>query len=344
MARERTIKGDDQEQESEVVEEIEENLLLSLRPRTLKEYVGQTQVVESIGIAIAAANERNEPLDHVLFHGPPGLGKTTLAHIISKAMGAEMIHTSGPALEKPLDIVGILSNLNEGETLFIDEIHRLPHTVEEYLYSAMEDFQVDFVYGKGAFARTLPFQLKRFTLIGATTRAGLLTAPLRDRFGIIYHLDFYSTEELTEVVLRSSEILKVDIDREGAEEIASRSRGTPRIANRLLRRVRDYTQVMTQGSITKDVANTALTREGVDGMGLDRLDRLYLTTIGENYGGGPVGIEALAATVNEEVQTLVDVVEPYLLKMGFVLRTPGGRKIGEAAMSKLGLKEQRRLL
>jgi Holliday junction DNA helicase RuvB len=259
-------------------------------------------------------------------------------------MGAEMIHTSGPALEKPLDIVGILSNLNEGETLFIDEIHRLPHTVEEYLYSAMEDFQVDFVYGKGAFARTLPFQLKRFTLIGATTRAGLLTAPLRDRFGIIYHLDFYSTEELTEVVLRSSEILKVDIDREGAEEIASRSRGTPRIANRLLRRVRDYTQVMTQGSITKDVANTALTREGVDGMGLDRLDRLYLTTIGENYGGGPVGIEALAATVNEEVQTLVDVVEPYLLKMGFVLRTPGGRKIGEAAMSKLGLKEQRRLL
>jgi Holliday junction DNA helicase RuvB len=344
MARERTIKGDDQEQESEVVEEIEENLLLSLRPRTLKEYVGQTQVVESIGIAIAAANERNEPLDHVLFHGPPGLGKTTLAHIISKAMGAEMIHTSGPALEKPLDIVGILSNLNEGETLFIDEIHRLPHTVEEYLYSAMEDFQVDFVYGKGAFARTLPFQLKRFTLIGATTRAGLLTAPLRDRFGIIYHLDFYSTEELTEVVLRSSEILKVDIDREGAEEIASRSRGTPRIANRLLRRVRDYTQVMTQGSITKDVANTALTREGVDGMGLDRLDRLYLTTIAENYGGGPVGIEALAATVNEEVQTLVDVVEPYLLKMGFVLRTPGGRKIGEAAMSKLGLKEQRRLL
>jgi Holliday junction DNA helicase RuvB len=355
MARERIIGGDDQEPGKELVadvpeeaaEEPEEHLIWSLRPRTLSEYVGQTQVVESLSIAIDAASERQEPLDHVLLHGPPGLGKTTLAHIISREMGTEMVHTSGPALEKPLDIVGILSNLNEGETLFIDEIHRLPHTVEEYLYSAMEDFQVDFIYGKGAFARTLPFQLKRFTLIGATTRAGLLTAPLRDRFGMIYHLDFYSTEELTEVVVRSSEILKVSIDREGAEEIASRSRGTPRVANRLLRRVRDYAQVKVQGTITRDVADTALTREGVDELGLDRLDRLYLSTIAENYGGGPVGIDALAATVNEEVQTLAEVVEPFLLKMGFVLRTPGGRKIGEAAMSKLGLpglKEQRRLL
>jgi Holliday junction DNA helicase RuvB len=301
-------------------------------------------VVESLGIAIDAARERGEPLDHVLFHGPPGLGKTTLAHIIAKEMGAELVHTSGPALEKPLDIVGILSNLNAGEAFFIDEIHRLPHTVEEYLYSAMEDFQVDFVTGKGAYARTLPFQLKRFTLIGATTRAGLLTPPLRDRFGMIYHLDFYSTEELTEVVRRSSEILKLDIDQEGAREIASRSRGTPRVANRLLRRVRDYAQVRAHGSISGDVADTALTREGVDELGLDRLDRLYLSTIAENYGGGPVGIDALAATVNEEVQTLVDVVEPFLLKMGFVLRTPGGRKIGEAAMSKLGLREQGRLL
>ena len=322
----------------------EEKLIWSLRPRTLYEYVGQRQVVESLTIAIDAAKGRQEPLDHVLFHGPPGLGKTTLAHIIAKEMGAEIVHTSGPALEKPLDIVGILSNLNEGEVLFIDEIHRLPQTVEEYLYSAMEDFQVDFVYGKGAFARTLPFQLKRFTLIGATTRAGLLTPPLRDRFGMIYHLDFYSTEELTEVVQRSSEILKVSIDQEGAQQIASRSRGTPRVANRLLRRVRDYAQVKTSGSITRDVADTALTREGVDELGLDRLDRLYMSTIAENYGGGPVGIDALAATVNEEVQTLVDVVEPFLLKMGFVLRTPGGRKIGEVAREKLGLRGPGRLL
>ena len=342
MARERVIKEDGSEPPAE--EGREEGLIWNLRPRTLPEYVGQTLVVESIGIAIAAARARREPLEHVLFHGPPGLGKTTLAHIIAREMGAEIVHTSGPALEKPLDIVGVLSNLNEGEALFIDEIHRLPHTVEEYLYSAMEDFQVDFVTGKGAYARTLPFQLKRFTLIGATTRAGLLTPPLRDRFGMVYHLDFYSTEELTKVVRRSSEILGVSIDQEGAREIASRSRGTPRVANRLLRRVRDYAQVRSQGSINREVADTALTREGVDELGLDRLDRLYLTTIAENYRGGPVGIDALAATVNEEVQTLVDVVEPFLLKTGFVLRTPGGRKIGEAAMAKLGLREQGRLL
>ena len=344
MSREPVIKGDGQDQEMEAGEGGEEQLIWSLRPRTLEEYVGQGQVVESLGIAIDAARERGEPLDHVLFHGPPGLGKTTLAHIIAREMGAELVHTSGPALEKPLDIVGILSNLNAGEALFIDEIHRLSHTVEEYLYSAMEDFQVDFVTGKGAYARTLPFQLKRFTLIGATTRAGLLTPPLRDRFGMIYHLDFYSTDELTEVVRRSSEILNLDIDQEGAREIAGRSRGTPRVANRLLRRVRDYAQVRADGSISGDVADDALTREGVDELGLDRLDRLYLSTIAENYGGGPVGIDALAATVNEEVQTLVDVVEPFLLKMGFVLRTPGGRKIGEAAKEKLGLREQGRLM
>ena len=216
--------------------------------------------------------------------------------------------------------------------------------MEEYLYSAMEDFQVDFIYGKGAYAKTLPFQLKQFTLIGATTRAGLLTPPLRDRFGMIYHLDFYSTEELTEVVMRSADILEVGIDQDGAVEIAGRSRGTPRVANRLLRRVRDYAQVKAEGVITKEVADSSLTREGVDKDGLDRLDRLYLTTIADNYKGGPVGIDALAATVNEEVQTLVDVVEPYLLKMGFVLRTPGGRKVGDAAMASLGLREQGRLL
>ena len=344
MARERVIGEQEQAAPPEEGAESEEIQALSLRPRTLREYVGQSRVVESLGIAIAAAKTRGEPLEHVLFHGPPGLGKTTLAHIISREMGAEMVHTSGPAQERPLDIVGVLSNLSEAEVLFIDEIHRLPHTVEEYLYSAMEDFQVDFVTGKGAYARTLPFQLKRFTLIGATTRAGLLTPPLRDRFGMVYHLDFYSTDELTEVVMRSSQILEVGVDREGAREIAGRSRGTPRVANRLLRRVRDYAQVKSGGRIDREVADVALTREGVDEHGLDRLDRLYLSTIAENYRGGPVGIDALAATVNEEVQTLVDVVEPFLLKEGFVLRTPGGRKIGEAAMTKLELKEQGRLM
>lgn len=345
MPRERTIKGDEQEQGPAIPqEEQEERLIWSLRPQHLKEYVGQALVVESLSIAIEAAKKRQEPLEHVLFHGPPGLGKTTLAHIVAREMGVEITHTSGPALEKPVDIVGILSNLETGDVLFIDEIHRLSHTVEEYLYSAMEDFQVDFVYGKGAYAKTLPFQLKRFTLIGATTRAGLLTAPLRDRFGMVHHLDFYSPEELTEVVKRSSDILKIPTDQESAQEIARRARGTPRMANRLLRRVRDYAQVKAQGVITKEVADAALVREGVDETGLDRLDRLYLATIAQNYNGGPVGIEALAATINEEVQTLVEVVEPFLLKMGFVLRTPGGRRIGEAALDKLGLREQGKLL
>ncbi len=341
MSREPIIKADADEHVPE--ENKEDGANWNLRPRTMEEYVGQTHVVESLGIAMGAAQARGEPLEHVLFHGPPGLGKTTLSHIISKAMGSDITHTSGPALEKPVDIVGILSNLDAGEVLFIDEIHRVPHAVEEYLYSAMEDFQVDFIYGKGAYAKTMPFQLKRFTLIGATTRAGLLTAPLRDRFGMSYHLDFYSPEELTEVVRRSANILRVEIDQEGAREIAHRSRGTPRIANRLLRRVRDFVQVRSTGNITKELADIALTREGVDSLGLDRLDRLYLTTIAENYNGGPVGIEALAATVNEEVQTLVDVVEPFLLKMGFVLRTPAGRKVGPSAVTRLGVKGQGRL-
>jgi Holliday junction DNA helicase RuvB len=305
--------------------------------------------VESLRIALTAARRRGEPVDHILFHGPPGLGKTTMAHIIASEMQTKVTHTSGPALDKPVDIVGILSNLEAGEVLFIDEIHRLSHTVEEYLYSAMEDFEVSLIYGKGAFAKTLSYQLKRFTLVGATTRAGLLSPPLRDRFGMMYHINYYSHEELAEVVKRSAAILGVVTDEAGAAEIAKRSRGTPRVANRLLHRVRDYAEVKAEGKITRRVANEALTREGVDQAGLDRLDRLYLTTIAENYRGGPVGVEALAATLCEETNTLMDVVEPFLLQNGFILRTPSGRKIGDAARRHLGFPpepsaEQQRLL
>ncbi len=334
MSRERLLSGG---------EEGEEKLGLSLRPRNLEEYIGQRQVVESLRIALEAARKRGEPLEHVLLHGPPGLGKTTLAYIIAAELGTKLNRTSGPALERPADLVGILSNLEEGDVLFIDEIHRLPHSVEEYLYSAMEDFEVTFVYGKGAYARALPFRLNRFTLVGSTTRAGLLSPPLRDRFGMTYHLDFYSPEELAEVIKRSAQLLGVRIDEEGALEIARRSRGTPRVANRLLRRVRDYAEVKSDGKITKELADEALTREGVDKAGLDRLDRLYLTTILENYRGGPVGVEALAATLNEEASTLIDVVEPFLLKMGFIIRTPAGRKAGEAAWAHFGITPDRLL-
>ena len=338
MTREPVISGDDQQEAHK-----EERLVWSLRPRTLDEYIGQAAVTESLSIAITAARKRGEPVEHILLHGPPGLGKTTLAHIVATEMQVKITHTSGPALEKPVDIVGILSNLDTGEVLFIDEIHRLSHAVEEYLYSAMEDFEVSFIYGKGAYAKTLPYQLKRFTLIGATTRAGLLTPPLRDRFGMTYHLDYYTPEELMQVVKRSASILAVEIDEEGAFEIANRSRGTPRVANRLLRRVRDYAEVKGMGTITRQIADEALAREGVDANGLDRLDRLYLSTMIENYRGGPVGIEALAATLNEETTTLIDVVEPFLLKKGFIIRTPGGRRIGEAARAQPG-DEQQRLL
>ena len=339
MPKEPLIRSEDQQDTYR-----EERLVWSLRPRTLAEYIGQLAVAESLSVAITAARKRGEPLEHILLHSPPGLGKTTLAHIIATEMQTKITHTSGPALEKPVDIVGILSNLETGEILFIDEIHRLSHTVEEYLYSAMEDFEVSFIYGKGAFATTLPYQRKRFTLIGATTRAGLLTPPLRDRFGMTYHLDYYSSEELVQVVNRSASILGVRIEEEaGALEIAMRSRGTPRVANRLLRRVRDYAEVKREGKITQEIADEALTREGVDKNGLDRLDSLYLRTIIDNYRGGPVGIEALAATLNEETTTLIDVVEPFLLKKGFIIRTPAGRKIGDAARAHL-TSEQQRLL
>ena len=309
----------------------------SLRPRTFDEYVGQNTVVENLKISIDAAKRRDEPLEHILFYGPPGLGKTTLAALIARDLGRSMRPTSGPTLEKPKDLVGILTSLEEGDVLFIDEIHRLGRVVEEFLYPAMEDFQIDFVVDRGAYAKTIKLPLKRFTLIGATTRAGMLSAPLRERFGIIHHLDYYSVEELTQIVLRSSSVLAVPIEPEGASTIAARSRGTPRIANRLLRRVRDYAEVRADGRITKDVADAALQREGVDELGLDRLDRAFLRTIVDQYRGGPVGMGAIAATLTEDAETLEDVVEPYLLKQGFVLRTASGRKATPAAYAHLGV-------
>jgi len=313
-------------QSAQYSDEIEERIAQDLRPRQFQDYVGQTDVVNSISIAVLAAKQRNDTLDHALFHGPPGLGKTTIAHIIARELDSQLIHTSGPSLERPADVVGLLSNLKEGDVLFIDEIHRLSNAVEEYLYSAMEDFRVDFMTGSGAFAKSINLPLQRFTLIGSTTRAGMLSAPLRERFGLSYHLDFYSVQELTQVVVRSAGILKVDIDDDGAHEVAKRSRGTPRIANRLLRRVRDFAEVKHAGSVSKNVASKALEIEGVDPLGLDRLDRLYLMTLSKNYEGGPAGIHALAATINEDQQTLEDVVEPFLLKIGFIVRTPQGRR------------------
>ncbi len=297
-----------------------------LRPRRFEDYIGQRQVVKSIQIAVQAAKHRRDPLDHALFHGPPGLGKTTISQIIAREMDTTLVHTSGPALERPADVVGILSNQKHGDMLFIDEIHRLSHAVEEYLYSAMEDFRVDFITGTGAFAKTINLPLQKFTLIGSTTRAGMLSPPLRERFALTYHLDYYSVEELAQVVRRSADILNVAIDEVGAELVAKRSRGTPRIANNLLRRVRDYAQVNGKGVIDADLAGEALMIEGVDEVGLDRLDRLYLDTLARQYGGGPAGINAIAASANEEVQTLEDVVEPFLLKIGFVVRTPQGRR------------------
>jgi len=308
----------------------------SLRPRSFDEYVGQSTVVENLKIAIDASRRRGEPLEHVLFYGPPGLGKTTLAALIARDMGRALRPTSGPTLEKPKDLVGILTSLEEGDILFIDEIHRLGRVVEEFLYPAMEDFQIDFVVDRGAYAKTIKLPLKRFTLIGATTRAGMLSAPLRERFGIMHHLDYYSVEELRRIVLRSSEVLAVPIDGDGATAIASRSRGTPRIANRLLRRVRDYAEVRAGGRITSEVAAEALQREGVDESGLDRLDRAFLRTIVEQYRGGPVGIAAIGATLTEDAETLEDVVEPYLLKQGFVVRTASGRKATPLAYAHLG--------
>ncbi|MGH9375511.1 MAG: Holliday junction branch migration DNA helicase RuvB [Terriglobia bacterium] len=315
----------------ELISTDEENFNRTLRPPTLDEYIGQKKVVEKLSIALQAALKRSEALEHILFFGPPGLGKTTLAYIIAHSMGAKITVTSGPALERTGDLMGILTNLGERDVLFIDEIHRLPANIEELLYPAMEDFKVDFVVDKGMFAKTINVPLKKFTLVGATTRAGSLSAPLRNRFGLFYHLDFYSVEELTEIVLRSARILEARIGSEAARDVARRARGTPRIANRLLRRVRDYAEVKAAGEITAETALAALRLEGVDDRGLDDLDRSFLSAIIELYHGGPVGVEALSATLNEEVETLVDVVEPFLLQQGFISRTKSGRRANEPA-------------
>ena len=316
----------------------------SLRPERLDDYVGQVEVVDTLKIAIQAALIREEPLEHVLFHGPPGLGKTTLAHIIAKEMGGRLTVTSGPALEKGGDLIGILTHLEEGDVFFIDEIHRTPKAVEEFLYPAMEDFAVDFVFDKGIHARSHRYRLNRFTLVGATTRVGLLSAPLRDRFGLFRNLEFYAVDDLVRIIQRSAEILNVAIDSGGAEALALRSRGTPRIVNRLLKRVRDYAQVRGDGNIDNPTVEAALKLEGVDNEGLTGLDRRYLKTIIDYYHGGPVGIEAIAATLQEEADTLVDVVEPYLLKIGQVVRTSSGRKATEKAYAHLGYPIQRRML
>ena len=314
----------------------------SLRPPTLDAFVGQGRLKERLAIAIGAAQERDEPLEHVLFHGPPGLGKTTLAHIIASEMGGKLVSTSGPALEKTADLMGILTNLQTGDVLFVDEIHRTPRTIEEYLYPAMEDFAVDFVLDKGPFAKAIRIPLKRFTLVGATTRAGLLASPLRDRFGLLFHLDFYTPEELETIVRRSADLLDVTLEADAATEIARRSRGTPRIANRLLRRVRDFAQVKGLPTVAIETARASLHLEGVDDAGLDDLDRKVLMAIMTRYGGGPVGIEALAATIQEETDTLSDVVEPYLLQQGFVIRTAQGRKATTTAYTHLGVEPPRR--
>lgn len=310
----------------------------ALRPVRMDEYVGQAELVERLSIALEAVRQRGESMEHVLLHGPPGLGKTTLAHVIATEMGTRLYTTSGPALSKAGDLIGTLTKMGEGDVLFIDEIHRLPAAVEEYIYPAMEDFKVDFTVDSGMHAKVITVGLKPFTLIGATTRAGLLTQPLRSRFGIAHHLDYYDNAELRRILVRAVERLSMsDVSEAALDSIASRSRGTPRVALRLLRRVRDFAQVRSHGAPTPDVVEEALVLEGVDGEGLDELDRKYLSTIFETYGGGPVGLEAIAATMGDDATTLEDVVEPYLLQKGFLARTRQGRCLTQRAGEHLGL-------
>ena len=318
-------------------EEINE---FSLRPKTLNEYIGQTKVKENMKVYIEAAKKRNEPLDHVLLYGPPGLGKTTLANIIATEMNSNIRITSGPAIEKPGDLAALLTNLAPNDVLFIDEIHRLNRSVEEILYPALEDYNLDIIIGKGPSARSIRLDLPKFTLIGATTRAGALTTPLRDRFGIVERLELYSTEDLTTIVKRTSNILDIPIDNEAAMEIAKRSRGTPRIANRILKRVRDYASVLGNGVIDIKMAKIALNKLEIDDLGLDEIDRKMLNTMITKYSGGPVGVEALAATIGEEVGTVEDVYEPYLMQIGFISRTPRGRIVLPSAYKHLGIEFQ----